>query len=743
MNSHPFSELAEEATRLADRASVLQPEQFSEWRNDLRQFLGKIHSNNSPVSELAPYIVGDESLEIFKYNIGQLISFSKTVRADNRPQVAAILKKIHDSLERAGQTAASSVLPANRVPHKQEGGDFSGWSFCGESLGAGGQGDVTTVWHNEWRIKGALKRPTSKRARSSQGQDRFAREIEALRKANHPFVAQILDSGVNPEPFLVTELARFGSLEKCRAIYQSDIWRAMRMARDVALGLEKAHSLGIIHRDIKPSNILLSSLDHPLIADFGIAHFDEKSPLTKVGETVGSYYFAPREYERHKEPTFSFDVFSLGAVLYWALTGDNERSGPYRSRTTIAPVSDVIGKPAARQIDELIAKMMKDEPQDRYQSMSEVIFHMNEIIDAGISGRRSGNICARCSGGEYVSAGKLICGPSSGIKILKPDLDVEESFQNIADIYACRECGDVRGTIRDISTYLGSSTPPKGLHPMPSQLDLKAAFNAISDVVQNRPRPIRDFDQIYMKAGDMVLQSELVASWADKKRLAFIGDGDAISVCVAYLKNRDILEYGPSKIVVFDFDERIVQAVKRFADKARLDNLEAVLYNCLDAFPQSSKFDAFYTNPPWGASNGGESVNVFFQRGAEAIGYKGDGMLVIADDEGLEWPKLVLSTVQKFAIDHGFYVSKMMPRMHEYHLDDAPNLRSCNLMVSSAPGQYMFSSEAIVEKERLENFYGRNLVPQVRYVRERKKLDYGKAHDDEYTLEFLNKETAK
>ena len=66
-----------------------------------------------------------------------------------------------------------------------------------------------------------------------------------------------------------------------------------------------------------------------------------------------------------------------------------------------------------------------------------------------------------------------------------------------------------------------------------NDIDLRAAINAISDVVQNRPRPLRELDQIYMKTGDMVLQSELIAKWADGKRLAFIGDGDAISVCVA------------------------------------------------------------------------------------------------------------------------------------------------------------------------------------------------------------------
>ena len=273
---------------------------------------------------------------------------------------------------------------------------------------------------------------------------------------------------------------------------------------------------------------------------------------------------------------------------------------------------------------------------------------------------------------------------------------------------------------------------------MPDPIDLRAAMNAISDVVQNRPRPLRDFDQIYMKTGDMVMQSEFVAKWADGKRLAFIGDGDAISVCVAYLRKRDILGYGPSKITVYDFDERIVSAVKRFADKERLDHLDAVLYNCLDSFPQSNRFDRFYTNPPWGASNNGESVNVFAQRGMEAIRHEGQGMIVIADDEELGWPKTVLASVQRFALERGFFVARMMPRLHLYHLDDAPELRSCNLIVASVPDNGReLASEAITDPDRLRNFYGHATTPRVKYVRERKRLDYGKAHEDEYKFDLL------
>jgi predicted methyltransferase len=273
------------------------------------------------------------------------------------------------------------------------------------------------------------------------------------------------------------------------------------------------------------------------------------------------------------------------------------------------------------------------------------------------------------------------------------------------------------------------------------EIDLREAVNAVSDVVQNRPRPLREFDQIYMKTADMVLQSELVAKWTDGRRVAFIGDGDAISVCVAYLHARGILPYGPQGIVVYDFDERICNAVIRFADKERIENLGAVMYNCLDPFPGPTDFDCFYTNPPWGASNEGESVKVFVQRGMEAINHDGEGMVVIADDPELDWPKRVLAKVQTAALASGFHVQRMMPQVHSYHLDDAPDLRSCNLIVRSTPGsQRSQASEPITDPERLANFYGRDSYPKVRYVREKTRLDYGKASEDEYCLELLERQ---
>jgi len=269
-----------------------------------------------------------------------------------------------------------------------------------------------------------------------------------------------------------------------------------------------------------------------------------------------------------------------------------------------------------------------------------------------------------------------------------------------------------------------------------TEIDIWAAVNAISDVVQNRPRALREFDQIYMKAGDMVLQSQFVARWADGKRLAFIGDGDAIGLCVAYLRRLEILGYGPSHVAVFDFDERICNSIRRFAESEGLATVESVLYNCLDPFPQLAEFDFFYTNPPWGKSNAGASVRIFMQRGMEAAGFAGEGIVVLADDPELDWSRAILANVQGFSLQSGYYVQQMAPRLHHYHLDDNPRLQSCNLVLRSVSNERRRdSSTRVSDPESLVNFYGEDQPARVQCIRERRTIGYGRANPDEYTLE--------
>ncbi len=258
------------------------------------------------------------------------------------------------------------------------------------------------------------------------------------------------------------------------------------------------------------------------------------------------------------------------------------------------------------------------------------------------------------------------------------------------------------------------------------EFDLRKAINAISDVVQNRPVPLREFDQIYMKVADMVIQAEYVARVFDDKDVVFVGDGDGIALSAAHLKAQKVINYGPQSITLLDFDERIVNSVRRFGEKLSPHiKISSHLYNVADALPPEhfGVYDGFHINPPWGASNDGESVIAFFERGSQATKAKSLGIVVIADDPDLLWTQGVLRDTQCRALELGYVVAEMLPQLHLYHLDDAPDLRSCSCLFRRIDPSCMQTVSEPLESARLENFYGKSSPLRFRYVRERTTLN--------------------
>lgn len=257
-----------------------------------------------------------------------------------------------------------------------------------------------------------------------------------------------------------------------------------------------------------------------------------------------------------------------------------------------------------------------------------------------------------------------------------------------------------------------------------TSLDLREAFNALSDVVVNRPPPLREFDQIYMKISDMLLQAEHLCHWLNNKSLVCIGDGDAIGLTLVHLKARGLFERGPSHVHVLDFDERVVNSIATFAKSHQLeDEISAELYNVADPLPEEhiARFQAFYTNPPFGASNGGRSVEAFLRRGDEALGRDGIACVVVADDPELAWTRDVLTSVQGFLFENGFTVREVLPQFHRYHLDDDPDLTSCSLIAARNGDQGVKSSSKLLPKREMDNFYGEHAPLDVHYVRDNRK----------------------
>lgn len=242
-------------------------------------------------------------------------------------------------------------------------------------------------------------------------------------------------------------------------------------------------------------------------------------------------------------------------------------------------------------------------------------------------------------------------------------------------------------------------------------MDLRRCINLLSDVVNNRPMPIRELDQIYMKHADMLLQIEHISKYFSEKSVVFIGDGDAVALGLAYMQKNGEIDGMVKEICVLDFDERIVNSINLFAKSHGMkDIISARLYNVAEPLPQDlwSKFDCFYCNPPYGSSNEGISITAFMQRGFEAATDCALGCVIIADVPELKWTGKVLSSTQKYALENGFIICEMIPKFHTYHLKDAPNLTSCSIMfrrVVDKSGEY---SSFPLDREDLKNFYGKD-----------------------------------
>lgn len=268
-------------------------------------------------------------------------------------------------------------------------------------------------------------------------------------------------------------------------------------------------------------------------------------------------------------------------------------------------------------------------------------------------------------------------------------------------------------------------------------IDFRSCLYALSDVIMIRPKPLRIFDQIYMKLPDMLLQAELTARWCDGKSVLFIGDGDAIALSMMHLAHQDLIKSGkPTHATVLDFDERIVNSINHFARTYHLtDHIHAELYNIADPLPREhwGKHDAFYTNPPWGESNDGESVCAFVERGIEGVKSAALGFIIIGDHPDFAWTHHVLRNTQQLTHRKGFVVAEMLHEFHRYHLDDSPELTSCCLVVKrreATPTAY--NSKALAE-ERLVKFYGANDPLRVHYIRDR--TNGGKLESRDYYTE--------
>jgi serine/threonine protein kinase len=196
---------------------------------------------------------------------------------------------------------------------------------------------------------------------------RFAREVRSARNVGGLYTALVVDADPDAEvPWLATAYVPGPSLAE--AVEEHGVLPAASLAglaAGLAEGLAAIHAAGVVHRDLKPSNVLLAQ-DGPRVIDFGIARAVDTTMLTQSGTVMGSPGFlSPEQAEGHAVEAPS-DIFSLGAVLTFAATGE----GPFKSGPTPALMyrvvnhePDIAGVP--EELRGLVGRCLAKDPASR------------------------------------------------------------------------------------------------------------------------------------------------------------------------------------------------------------------------------------------------------------------------------------------------------------------------------------------------------------------------------------------
>jgi eukaryotic-like serine/threonine-protein kinase len=208
-------------------------------------------------------------------------------------------------------------------------------------LGAGGMGRVYLGLSPGGRAV-AVKVIRAELAQDPEFRARFRREVTVARTVSGLYTAPVLDADADgPEPWLATAYVPGPSLADAVTRHGPlPAASVLMLAAGLAEALSAIHGAGVVHRDLKPANVLLA-VDGPRVIDFGISRAGEASALTHTGLVVGSPGFMSPEQAEGREAGPPSDVFSLGAVLAFAATGQ----GPFGSGSTPALVYRVVHNP--------------------------------------------------------------------------------------------------------------------------------------------------------------------------------------------------------------------------------------------------------------------------------------------------------------------------------------------------------------------------------------------------------------
>ncbi len=245
-------------------------------------------------------------------------------------------------------------------------------------IGAGGMAKVFLAQDARHNRKVAIKVMDTDLA-GRIGPERFLKEIQTTANLQHPHILPLFDSGrVEDTVFFVMPYVQGESLRKrLQRETQLPVADAVRIAGEIAEGLDYAHRQGVIHRDVKPDNVLFHD-GSAMLADFGIALAwgeDDVGRLTKEGLSLGTpHYMSPEQISGEQKIGPRCDIYALGAVTYEMLVGRQPFTGPTVKAIFTKIITEEPSPPISerrtvpQQVNDATLRALEKLPADRWQS---------------------------------------------------------------------------------------------------------------------------------------------------------------------------------------------------------------------------------------------------------------------------------------------------------------------------------------------------------------------------------------
>lgn len=288
--------------------------------------------------------------------------------------------------------AVVGVYTINTLRHEAFAAKQLGQYRLKQRLGSGGMGEVYLAEHEMMKRPCAIKVIRPDKAGDRRNLERFKREVRSTAKLSHWNSIDIYDYGSTPEGTFyyvmeylpghnLGELVDLeGALPPARVVYLAD---------QVCRALSEAHGIGLVHRDIKPANIFCSyrggEFDVAKLLDFGLAkptvafEGDGGALLTVEGSITGSPMFmSPEQASGKQEADVRSDVYSLGCVLYFLLTGKSPFPYEQVVRVIVAHASEEAIPPRQHnpllpiELEDVVLRCLEKDPEDRFQTVEEL-----------------------------------------------------------------------------------------------------------------------------------------------------------------------------------------------------------------------------------------------------------------------------------------------------------------------------------------------------------------------------------